>query len=255
MTNGSASVNSGNYTPTKAGNYWWVASYSGDLNNTSALGTCGDQGEQSQVFAGDQPTLDKNSNPLSGSAVQPGSTINYTVTVGNTGDVAIGDTPVTDVLPPHVTVKAGTISDGGVLAGGVITWHVSLAPGANHTFTYAVTVDADAPQGGVLVNTARFLGLQDTTTHVVPSGSLALVKEVKPVAGNGVVVKFGDTLTYTLTVSATGTLDQPNVIVTDYIPGYDPARPTSGKTTYVAGSAKCIGAGDLHGDRSGCEPP
>ena len=57
------------------------------------------------------------------------------------------------------------------------------------------------------------------------------------------VVNFGDTLTYTLTVTATGTLDQPNVVVNDYIPGYDPARPTSGKTTYVAGSAKCIGGG------------
>ena len=31
--------------------------------------------------------------------------------------------------------------------------------------------------------------------------------------------------------------------VSDYIPGYDPARPTSGKTTYVAGSATCVGAG------------
>ena len=44
-------------------------------------------------------------------------------------------------------------------------------------------------------------------------------------------------------MTATGTLSQPNVVVNDYIPGYDPARPTSGKTTYVAGSATCIGAG------------
>ena len=90
---------------------------------------------------------------------------------------------------------------------------------------------------------SEFLGLEDTTTHIVPTGALTILKQVSPVAGNGVVVKFGDTLTYTLTVSATGTLNQPNVVVNDYIPGYDPARPTSGKTTYVAGSAKCIGAG------------
>ena len=38
-------------------------------------------------------------------------------------------------------------------------------------------------------------------------------------------------------------LTQHDVMVSDYIPGYDPARPTSGKTTYVAGSATCIGAG------------
>ena len=239
----SGTATSGSFTPTAAGTYRWIATYNGDDNNLSVAGACNDQTEQSQVFAGEHPTLDKNSVPPSGSAVQPGSTINYTVTVGNTGDVAIGDTPVTDILPPHVTVKAGTISDGGVLAGGVITWHVSLAPGATHTFTYSVTVDANAPQGGVLVNTARFLDLQDTTTHVVPSGDLALVKEVSPVAGHGVVVNFGDKLTYTLTASATGQLDQTDAVVKDYLPGRDPAHPKSGDTTYVAGSAKCIGAG------------
>ena len=49
VTAGSASVDSGDYKPTKAGNYWWVASYSGDLNNTSAFGSCGDAGERSTV--------------------------------------------------------------------------------------------------------------------------------------------------------------------------------------------------------------
>jgi uncharacterized repeat protein (TIGR01451 family) len=239
----SGTAASGSFTPTAAGIYRWIATYAGDDNNQQSAGACNDPNEQSQVFAGNHPTLDKNSVPPSGSAVQPGSTIDYTVTVGNTGDVAIGDTPVTDILPPHVTVKAGTISDGGVLAGGVITWHVALAPGASHTFTYSVTVDNDAPQGGVLVNTARFLDLQDTTTHVVPSGALALVKEVSPVAGHGVVVNFGDKLTYKLTASATGQLDQPDAVVKDYLPGRDPAHPKSGDVTYVAGSAKCIGAG------------
>jgi uncharacterized repeat protein (TIGR01451 family) len=74
-------------------------------------------------------------------------------------------------------------------------------------------------------------------------GTLTILKTVSPVAGNGVVVEFGDTLTYTLTVSATGEQRQPNVVVTDYLPGRDPARSRSGETTYVAGSAKCIGAG------------
>ena len=239
----SGTAASGSFTPTAAGIYRWIATYNGDDNNLGVAGACNDPNEQSQVFVGEHHTLDKNSVPPSGSTVQPGSTINYTVTVGNTGDVAIGDTPVTDILPPHVTVKAGTISDGGVLAGGVITWHVSLAPGASHTFTYSVTVDANAPEGGVLVNTARFLDLQDTTSHVVPSGDLALVKEVSPVAGHGVVVNFGDKLTYKLTATATGQLDQTDGVVRDFLPGRDPAHPKSGDTTYVAGSAKCIGPG------------
>jgi len=82
-----------------------------------------------------------------------------------------------------------------------------------------------------------------TFTNTRKQGVLNVSKAVSPVAGNGVVVEFGDTLTYTLTVSATGEATQHNVVVSDFVPGYDPARPTSGKTTYVNGSAACIGAG------------
>lgn len=195
------------------------------------------------------PTLDKFSNPVTTDAapalVQPGTRIDYSVTVGNNGNLPITDAAVVDTLPGSVTVVPGTISDGGTLSadGKTITWTVTLTPGATKTLTYAVTVDKAAPQGAVLVNTARFQDLTDTTTHVVPTGALSLVKGVSPVAGNGVVVKFGDTLTYTLTASATGELNQTNVVVTDYLPGKDPARTESGATTYVAGSATCIGAG------------
>jgi uncharacterized repeat protein (TIGR01451 family) len=69
-----------------------------------------------------------------------------------------------------------------------------------------------------------------------------LTKAVSPVAGGGTVIEFGDTLTYTLNVSATGNLTQTDVVVKDFIPGFDPARPKSGNTTYVNGSATCVGA-------------
>jgi uncharacterized repeat protein (TIGR01451 family) len=82
-----------------------------------------------------------------------------------------------------------------------------------------------------------------TFTNTRLAGTLNIAKAVSPIAGGGTVVGFGDTLTYTLTVSATGEQRQPNVIVTDYLPGSDPARPESGSTTYVPGSAACIGAG------------
>ncbi|MGH8893271.1 MAG: hypothetical protein ACRDWY_08205, partial [Actinomycetes bacterium] len=248
---GTGTATSEAYKPTTAGTYRWVAGYSGDGNNASSAGKCNDPNEQSVVRAGDNPNLDKASDPASGSAVQPGSTINYSVRVWNTGDVAITDADVVDILPPHVTVKESSISDGGVISADRtrITWKVTLAPADpsgtsdEKTLTYAVTVNRDAPEGAVLLNTARFLGLEDTTTHVVPTGDLTIVKEVSPVAGNGVVVEFGDKLTYTLSVHATGTLNQPDVVVTDYLPGLDPARPESGETTYVAGSATCTGAG------------
>ena len=105
---------------------------------------------------------------------------------------------------------------------------VSITP--SH-FT-ATSVDVETGQGVVFVDVVNRL----------LTGGLTISKAVSPVAGNGVVVNFGDTLTYTLTVNATGEIDQPDVVVTDYVPGHDPARPTSGSTTYVAGSAACSGA-------------
>jgi hypothetical protein len=94
------------------------------------------------------------------------------------------------------------------------------------------------PAGGAVP-----VGSTVTFTNSRRTGALSLSKAVSPVAGNGVVVGFGDTLTYTLTVSATGSLTQSGVVVTDYVPGFDPARPGSAKTTYKAGSATCIGSG------------
>ena len=195
------------------------------------------------------PTLDKFANPATTDAsptlVQPGSRIDYSVKVGNTGNGPITGAPVVDTLPNSVSVVAGSVSDGGTVSqdGKSISWNVTLAPAESKTLTYSVTVDKAAPQGALLVNSVTFQNLTDTTTHVVPTGGLTLVKGVTPVAGNGVVVNVGDTLTYTLTASATGTLDQRNVVVSDYLPGFDPARPGSGKTTFVQGSASCIGGG------------
>ena len=52
---------------------------------------------------------------------------------------------------------------------------------------------------------------------------------------------LGSTVTYTLKVGvpAGGGYNQEQVVVTDYIPGYDPAVTGSGSMTYVEGSATC----------------
>ena len=44
VTAGAATATSANYTPTAAGDYYWIAFYSGDANNLATQGTCGDAG-------------------------------------------------------------------------------------------------------------------------------------------------------------------------------------------------------------------
>jgi uncharacterized repeat protein (TIGR01451 family) len=65
-------------------------------------------------------------------------------------------------------------------------------------------------------------------------GSLKIVKSVTPTGD----AAFGDTLTYTLKVTAGGSLGQTGVVVTDDIPSLKSGR-DSGTTTYVPGSAAC----------------
>ena len=80
--NGTATAGSGDFTPTKAGAYFWIASYSGDGNNEAVAGVCGDQGERSDV--------DKASPTISTSATDgtpPGASIHDVATVkGLTSD-------------------------------------------------------------------------------------------------------------------------------------------------------------------------
>jgi uncharacterized repeat protein (TIGR01451 family) len=181
-------------------------------------------------------TVDKTAQPASGSVVSPGQAVTYTVTVKNTGSVKIDNKPAVDTLPAHVTLVAGSITGGGTASsdGRSITWAVTLDPGASATYTYQVTVDADAPAKAALLNRVVFLQDEATTTHEVGERSLEVVKSVTPTGD----AEFGDTLTYNLKVTAGGNLGQTAVVVTDYLPGYKPGR-DSGTTTYVAGSAGC----------------
>ena len=113
--------------------------------------------------------LSKTSVPPTGSVVTPGQVIDYTVTVRNTGQVAITSAPVVDTLPAFVTVVSGTVSDSGVVSGDgrTITWTANLAPGASETYTYRGLVPANAPAGTSLVNKVTFLLMERMTTHAV----------------------------------------------------------------------------------------
>ena len=233
------------FTPTKVGTYRWVAAYSGDANNKAVSGECNDANETSIVKQGSEPALEKVADPASGGIVKKGTTITYTVTPATLVDVAIDDGVVTDILPEHVTLVPGSISNDGEYADGEIVWTLDFGPAgsseppSSYALTYQVTVDEDTPQGSVLINTAKFFDLTRTTTHTTSEGSLTITKANSPTG----TVGEGDTIVYTMavTVPSTATANQDGVVVTDYVPGYDPARTDSLTTTYVDGSAKCTG--------------
>ncbi len=148
-------------------------------------------------------TLDKVAGAPSGNTA--GSTISYTFTVTNTGNVTLDPVSVSDP-------KVGTVTC-------PVT---SLAPGKNTTCTadpYVLTqADVDA---GKVDNTATATGTPPTGgdvtatdgTHTPIISSPAITLDKKAGAPTG--VRAGDTITYTFTVTNTGNVTLDPVSVND----------------------------------------
>jgi Cu/Zn superoxide dismutase len=88
---GNGDYNSGDFTPTAVGTYFWTASYSGDLNNAGVETACGDANESSVV-----------------------NKAHPSVTTSATASVTIGS-PISDTA--HLSGATGD-------AGGTITFHL-----------------------------------------------------------------------------------------------------------------------------------
>ncbi|WP_146197118.1 isopeptide-forming domain-containing fimbrial protein [Serinibacter arcticus] len=102
----------------------------------------------------------KTSDPVSGTAVQGGQTITYTVTGTNTGATVLDPVVITDDMaavlnnaefnPDSVSMVSDDAPGALVLEGTTLTWSGSLGVGGSITITYSVTVNEDA--AGVLIN-------------------------------------------------------------------------------------------------------
>jgi uncharacterized repeat protein (TIGR01451 family) len=161
------------------------------------------------------------------------------VTTGNCTPVVVSPTGSFTVVcsDTGADVTVGTL-DSGTLEG--VTWTLSFgAESKSVTSGDVVAVPAlSALTLSYKVGNGPSTTVQEGTAPAAcgPTGdrSLGIVKSVSPTGA----AEFGDTLTYTLKVTAGGTLGQTNVVVSDYIPGHKPGR-DSGTTTYVPGSASC----------------
>lgn len=173
----------------------------------------------------------------------PGDTVTYTITVVNVGSgdaigVVVSDAyPIQDINGNTVTgfYTYGTCSNSCTNSSGTLSWNVgTLSPGQSVTFTYTMVVGNSGLPAGVTIipDTAQaYAGnitegspgsptnpAQSNQVNVTLNGNpvLSLVKNANP--SND--LKPGDTITYTLTVTNTGSSTAENVVVTDPIPAY-----------------------------------
>ena len=158
-----------------------------------------------------------------------GTTVTYTIEVGNAGPSMITDAPVADVMPAELSGATWSCSTtagsacGGISGSGDIATTLDLLAGGTATFTVTATIDSAFT--GTLSNTASVSmpgpGVDPTpgnniavdTTDVVAVADLSVTKT------DGVVSEVpGTAVSYTIVVSNAGPSDVVGASVTDVLP-------------------------------------
>ncbi|MGO3766542.1 CshA/CshB family fibrillar adhesin-related protein [Microbacterium gubbeenense] len=180
--------------------------------------------------------VSKSVDPASGTAVDPGSTLTYTLTGANTGQTGLSDISLADDMSgvlenaeyndDAVAIVNGEPADGLTVEGGQLAWAGSLAVGETVTVTYSVTVGADAG-GETLSNTVSGTATPPGGSTITPPPSetetpvnlpgFSLSKSVDPESGTA--VDPGSVLTYTVTGMNTGQTELGSVAIDDDLSG------------------------------------
>ena len=153
-------------------------------------------------------------------------TVDYTITVTNTGPATATNIEITDSLPTGVTYQSNSTSKG-VYIGDV--WSiVSLANGESATLTITASVNFST-ETLTITNTATITAVDQPDSHtgdnsdwvqiflnqgIPDEADLSVLKDVSDHNPNE-----GNIITYTVTVTNTGPSDATGVVVTDTLPG------------------------------------
>jgi uncharacterized repeat protein (TIGR01451 family) len=221
-------------------------------------------GDLTQVRVNAAPNLDDLAKAFvdtNGAPVEPGETIDYIISVTNTGDAHARNIVVTDPLPSDTTFVSSV--DGGQLVGGSVVFDSSttpalsaLAPGTA-LLRFTVQVNAGIASGTFVSNQATALAdglaavLSDdvdtpapddaTVFEVIAVPRVELSKELTTTTGTRIVAPE-EPLSYTFTVRSSGTATTQPSTLTDTLPaGLDQVVPGAG-LVYDAGTRQLTAA-------------
>jgi uncharacterized repeat protein (TIGR01451 family) len=238
ITSSGAVPNSETENALAPGSYSFQASYGGDMNYTGSMGPC----EPFTVLVPATVTPVKSSVPPDGSVVALGSTVVYTITLSNSGQVDATNVRVTDKVPAGTTFVTGSAGVDGTAdpslapdGSGVITWSGLTVPknAGTRSVEFSVTInknDADGvaiPNHAIVtnVNTPGCISSSDTTDATCDTNTVTVTPEFPVITAvkssnppDGSLVKKGDLVVYKITLSNTGMQDATNVTVTDAVP-------------------------------------
>ena len=188
----------------------------------------------------------------SSNTTTPGSSLQYTITVTNTGQTTYPAATVTDDLTNvlddsayngDAAATAGTVS----YASPVLTWTGSLAPGAGATITFSVTINDPDNGDKQLVNTV--VSTDPGSTCPPASGNPACTATVIDLIPGLTITKTASVATatpgtrvqYSISVDDSGETSYPGASVTDDLSGVlgsaaynGDAAATAGTVTYAS---------------------
>jgi hypothetical protein len=166
--NGSGSAQSASFTPTQAGTYRWIASYSGDANHNPVAGACNAVNESVTIFKASQTitfTTPATTQTLGG----PGVTVGATATSGLDVTFSPQTPSICDVSGSTVTLLAiGTCT---IAADQFGNGNYNAAPQVTQSFLVvadcgALSLPATLPAGQVALPYSQSLTLTNGTAPV-----------------------------------------------------------------------------------------
>jgi uncharacterized repeat protein (TIGR01451 family) len=167
-----------------------------------------------------------------------GTVITYTYFVTNTGNTTITDVGVTDPMSGLSPITCEAPSPPPVID------QTTLSPGQDQTCTATYTATAVDEERGFIVNTGTATGtapdgtvITDASTLEIPPPKIEISKTAAPTG----FTKAGEKITYTYTVTNTGTPPLHDVTVRDPMVGLSPisCTPTSPATLAPGATQHC----------------
>lgn len=169
---------------------------------------------------------------------QPGTSVRYTVTWANAGNIDTTGTVVKASLPIGTTFNTAT--GGGQLQNGLVEWPIgTLAKGGTGQATFTVDVGSTVSSGTRLKNTAEITAnasnpdSDDAVVDVVAVPVLLLAKSV-----NRSSASMGDTVIYTVTYQNGGGAPLTGITVVDTLPAGLIAKSASDGGVISAGGSE-----------------
>jgi hypothetical protein len=229
--NGNGTYTSDTFLPEVPGTYHWVASYSGDTNNSPVFGTCGDANESVVVTAPATTTLVTQASP----SVLSGGEIHDTATLSG-GNAPTGTITFNLYLPsdPTCTGTPEATSTETVLGNGSYD-SVTFLPTTLGTWHWVASYSGDTPNlpaSGTCGDANESVGVFDQVTP-------ALVGQTSPATSTTLGTAISDVATLSGGNAPTGT------ITFDL---FGPTDPTCSGTPLHTSTATVDGSGTYDSD-------